>query len=98
MEAICTTNVVVERTDQTPELPYVNNTDLVKLQQRFDDALVYSAWYGVAMPTVAAVGVVLNAMAFRLVDFSRIPGRTDSIVHEHVCCLNGNQYDSYVWN
>ena len=69
MEAICTTNTVVEPTEQTPELPYVNNTELIKLQESFDDALVYSAWYGVAMPTVAAVGVVLNAMAFRLVDF-----------------------------
>ena len=73
MEAICTSNAVVEPTEQTSDLPYVNNTDLIKLQERFDDALDYSAWYGVAMPTVAAVGVVLNAMAFRLVDFSRIP-------------------------
>ena len=59
MEPICTTDVDIEM-----------DTDFVKLLHRFDEVQVYFTWYGVAMPTVATVGVVLNVITFRCVESS----------------------------
>lgn len=67
MAAICPTDADVEATELITERAFGNNTDLMKLQQHFDDVQIYFAWYGVAMPVIAAFGVVLNVVAFRFV-------------------------------
>ena len=58
MEPICTTDADIEM-----------DADFVKLLRRFDEVQVYFTWYGVAMPTVATVGVVLNVITFRCVEY-----------------------------
>ena len=63
MEPICTTDADVETS-------IGNNIELANLLRRFDEVQVYFTWYGVAMPTVATVGVLLNVMTFRCVESS----------------------------